>query len=396
MGKKKATNNISARFVFDRKKTATKSSSPVPKKGLVQMELSQGGKRKFISAGVKIYADQWDDKKYVVNCANAVEHNRILSDKYTSVMREIANACENGEDLSKVVNKTRGEDTDFFDFAYAEVGKMNVSKSTENSYISTLRHAENSGEFGSLRNVKIQNIEKFDTYLRKLGLSGMSINLYHSKLCRLLTIAMKHELVDANPYALFKPRKAHTKLRRFLRENEIKEILEFSISDYERKNPTLERRAKYIDRARDLFVFQCYTGLAYADMLALNQKSIIKDKDGYYIRRKRVKTGETYVVVLLKPALAVLKKYKFKLPTQRYQTYLQELKTIGELLGFDFRLTSHIGRHSFATLALSKGIPIEIVSKMLGHTNIATTQIYAKVLAEDVKSAYRKLDGLIE
>lgn len=102
------------------------------------------------------------------------------------------------------------------------------------------------------------------------------------------------------------------------------------------------------------------------------------------------------MVVLLKPALAVLKKYKFKLPVPQYQTYLHELKILGEVLGFDFRLTSHIGRHSFATLALSKGIPIEIVSKMLGHANIATTQIYAKVLAEDVKSAYRKLDGLIE
>lgn len=396
MGKKISSNNIAVRFVFDRKKTATKSSSAAPKKGLVQMELSQGGKRKFISAGVKIYADQWDGKKYVVNCANAVEYNRILSDKYTSVMREIANACENGEDLSKVVNKARGADDGFFDFAYAEVNKMNISQGTENSYISMLHHAENSGAFGNLRDVKIQNIENFDCYLYNLGLSGMSVNLYHSKLCRLLTIAMKHELVDANPYALFKPRKARAKLRRFLREDEIKEISGFSISDYKRRNPTLEHRAKYLDEARDLFVFQCYTGLAFADMLALNQKSIIKDKDGYYIRRKRIKTGETYVVVLLKPALAVLKKYKFKLPVPQYQTYLHELKILGELLGFDFRLTSHIGRHSFATLALSKGIPIEIVSKMLGHTNIATTQIYAKVLAEDVKSAYRKLDGLIE
>lgn len=139
--------------------------------------------------------------------------------------------------------------------------------------------------------------------------------------------------------------------------------------------------------AKDLFLFQCYTGLAYIDMSTLEKKDIVKTDSGYCISRKRVKSGEIYKIMLLKPSLALMSKYDFELPKVVFTTYNHYLRTLGELVGLDFRLTSHVGRHTFATWVLSQGVPIEIVAKMLGHTDIKTTQIYAKVLAEDVNNA---------
>lgn len=127
-------------------------------------------------------------------------------------------------------------------------------------------------------------------------------------------------------------------------------------------------------------------------MSTLEKNDIVKTDKGYCVSRQRIKSGEIYKIMLLKPALALMRKYKFELPNVVFTTYNQYLRTIGELVGLDFRLTSHIGRHTFATWVLSHGIPIEIVSKMLGHTDIKTTQIYAKVLADDVNNAFLKLD----
>lgn len=127
-------------------------------------------------------------------------------------------------------------------------------------------------------------------------------------------------------------------------------------------------------------------GVLYGELYAVETDS------GYCISRKRVKSGEIYKIMLLKPSLALMSKYDFELPKVVFTTYNHYLRTLGELVGLDFRLTSHVGRHTFATWVLSQGVPIEIVAKMLGHTDINTTQIYAKVLAEDVNNAFRKLD----
>ena len=98
--------------------------------------------------------------------------------------------------------------------------------------------------------------------------------------------------------------------------------------------------------------------------------------------------------MLLKPAAAILAKYGGTLPKLVSFTYHRRLQRIAKAAGITKHVTSHVGRHTFATWALSHGVPIEIVSKMLGHTNIETTQIYAKILAKDVDAQFERLDGL--
>ena len=142
-----------------------------------------------------------------------------------------------------------------------------------------------------------------------------------------------------------------------------------------------------LDRARDLFVFSCYTGLSYIDIDQLRAHHIVIGNDGLlWIKTKRKKTNSRCDIPLLKRAERIINKYNGKyddrifkkLTNQRVNAYLKE---IAAKCGIDKRVTFHLARHTFATtVTLNNNIPIETVSKMLGHSRINTTQIYAKIL----------------
>ena len=144
----------------------------------------------------------------------------------------------------------------------------------------------------------------------------------------------------------------------------------------------------------------CFTGLAYIDVAGLTQDNIRKSFDGnLWIMTKRQKTNTDVNVPLLDIPKMILKKYKGKLPNgkilpvisnQKLNAYLKE---IADVCGIKKNLTFHLARHTFATTTtLSKGVPIETVSKMLGHTNIETTQIYARITNSKIGSVMQVLD----
>jgi site-specific recombinase XerD len=142
---------------------------------------------------------------------------------------------------------------------------------------------------------------------------------------------------------------------------------------------------KRLELVRDIFVFSCYTGLAYIDVKNLRQKHIRTSFDGnLWVMTKRQKTDVQSNIPLLDVAKQILEKYKGTLPDEKVLPILSNqkmnayLKEIGDLCGIEQNLTFHLARHTFGTtVTLAKGVPIETVSKMLGHTNIKTTQIYA-------------------
>lgn len=158
--------------------------------------------------------------------------------------------------------------------------------------------------------------------------------------------------------------------------------------------------SKHLEKVRDVFVFSCFTGLAYIDVAGLTQDNIRKSFDGnLWIMTKRQKTNTDVNVPLLDIPKMILKKYKGKLPNgkilpiisnQKLNAYLKE---IADVCGIKKNLTFHLARHTFATTTtLSKGVPIETVSKMLGHTNIETTQIYARITNSKIGSDMQGLD----
>ena len=145
------------------------------------------------------------------------------------------------------------------------------------------------------------------------------------------------------------------------------------------------------DVARDMFIFSCYTGLAYSDLVKITKDDIEEDGDKMMIQDRRQKTGSEYKIVLLPKAIEILKKYDFNLNRLTNQKCNEYLKTIAHMCKIKINLTMHVGRHTFATWALKKGVPIEVVSKMLAHADISTTQIYAKILQEEVDKGYDTL-----
>ena len=164
--------------------------------------------------------------------------------------------------------------------------------------------------------------------------------------------------------------------------------------------------SKRLEQVRDVFIFACFTGLAYIDLRNLRVDNIQKMFDGrLWIVTHRQKTNTKVTVPLLPPAIKILKKYEGQfmdgqlLPIITNQKLNCYLKEIAEICGIEKNLTFHLARHTFATtMTLGKGVPIESVSKMLGHKNIQTTQIYARItntkISKDMDELSRNLGAL--
>ena len=164
---------------------------------------------------------------------------------------------------------------------------------------------------------------------------------------------------------------------------------------------------KRLEQVRDIFIFSCFCGLAYIDVKNLRKENIRTSFDGnLWIIGKREKTDVSFSIPLLDIPRKILEKYEGKLPDNKILPVLSNqkmnayLKEIGTLCGINKDLTFHLARHTFATLTLSKGVSIESVSKMLGHTNIRTTQIYARItdskISDDMNLFAAKIKSLDE
>ena len=191
------------------------------------------------------------------------------------------------------------------------------------------------------------------------------------KLKTIITFAIDNNKLHINPFNGIKISK-RTKEVEYLTESEIKTI---------KKKKLIGRLAK----VRDLFIFQCFTGLAYTDMAHLEKTDFQENELGQiFIKKSRLKTGVGFTTVLFDEAATVAKKYHYELPVLSNQKYNAYLKEIADICKIKKPMHTHIGRHSFATMALNRGISLETVSKMLGHSNIKQTQHYSKLIDKTI------------
>lgn len=145
-----------------------------------------------------------------------------------------------------------------------------------------------------------------------------------------------------------------------------------------------------LSKVRDLFVFQCMTGLAYADMAALTKQDI---QDGVIVRR-RMKTKVQSIIPILDVARAILEKYEYKLPVLSNQKYNSYLKELGDICGIEQELHSHLARHTCATILLNKGVALTTVSKVLGHSNSKITEsVYAQLQTNTIVAEVSNIMG---
>lgn len=372
------------RFVFDRKHVATRN-----KKGLVQIEVTSEGKRKWIGTSVKLYADQWNEKKKVVNSVHSIQLNAMLDGMMSKLNDFILDLFRNDqqfdfEKLNAFLEKSNHSDS-FIDFVRTRIeDRTDIEESTRKQHRTLLQSLEKFGKLNYMDDLTKANITLYDEFLHQQEISQPTIYNYHKRLKRYLHEAMKFGLLNEDPYVGLHFERGRFEKRKYLTEEELKMIR------------TCKINMPSIDRIRDLFLFQCYTGLAYADFEKFNFGKDVEERNGKYIvSDRRKKTNEDYKIVLLTPAIEILKKYDYKLPIISNQKYNVSLKVVAQYAGIDKNITTHMGRHTFAVFALNNGVPIEIVAKMLGHTNIRTTQVYAKVLNSEVEKGFDLLESKI-
>lgn len=372
------------RFVFDRKHVATRN-----KKGLVQIEVTSEGKRKWIGTSVKLYADQWNEKKKVVNSVHSIQLNAMLDGMMSKLNDFILDLFRNDqqfdfEKLNAFLEKSNHSDS-FIDFVRTRIeDRTDIEESTRKQHRTLLQSLEKFGKLNYMDDLTKANITLYDEFLHQQEISQPTIYNYHKRLKRYLHEAMKFGLLNEDPYVGLHFERGRFEKRKYLTEEELKMIR------------TCKINMPSIDRIRDLFLFQCYTGLAYADFEKFNFEKDVEERNGKYIvSDRRKKTNEDYKIVLLTPAIEILKKYDYKLPIISNQKYNVSLKVVAQYAGIDKNITTHTARHTFAVFALNNGVPIEIVAKMLGHTNIRTTQVYAKVLNSEVEKGFDLLESKI-
>lgn len=216
-----------------------------------------------------------------------------------------------------------------------------------------------------------QFINDFSIYLSTdRGLRGGTIWLACQLLKGVVTRAHARGLLEWNPFGQFHIAK-NIRPREYLTEEEITLLMAHDF-----KKPAL-------CFARDIFIFAVFTGLAFIDIKELKPSDMVIINGGTWIVSKRHKTQIPFQVKLLNIPLEILKRYHQEgqtvFPPMEYRTMAKRIHRVMDECGFKKHITMHCARHSFAILALNNGVPIESVSRILGHTNITTTQIYAKI-----------------
>ena len=246
----------------------------------------------------------------------------------------------------------------------------------------------------ALKEIKHSFITDFETYL--LTVRDCAINTtakYMRQLKLITTLAKNNGWLYADPFVNYKIRLEKVD-RGYLTQEELNRIMQKKFS------------IMRLEQVKDIFVFACFTGLAYIDVKNLTEKDIRTSFDGkLWVMKKRQKTNTESNILLLDIPKMIIDKYKDKrsndkvLPVSSNQRMNSYLKEIADLCGIEKNLTFHLARHTFATtVTLAKGVPMETVSKMLGHTSIRTTQIYARItdskISHDMHELSEKLQGM--
>jgi len=376
----------------------------------IYLRISVDGKRSEATIGRGIEPEKWDEKRG--KARGNTEDSRSLNAHLDSILAKLkrihtrmldseeeitADTLRNEFDGKGVKSKMLLEIfRDHNKQMESLIGK-GFGANTLKTFKSSLKHVQEFIEWKftrtdyELRKVDYNFIKDYDFYLRtEKKCIPISADKYVKHLKKIILLCLANRWIVANPFLHYKST-AKPSPRTFLTKYELEAIKDKTLS--------VER----LNVVRDIFIFSCYTGLAYIDVQKLTPKEIAKGDDGkLWIFTKRHKTDTPSHIPLLKEALQIIEQYKdhpvcqrrsLLLPVLTNQRMNSYLKEIGDVCGITKILTFHMARHTFATtVTLSNGVPMETVSKMLGHNSIKTTQHYAKVLDGKISEDMQKLE----
>jgi site-specific recombinase XerD len=376
----------------------------------IYLRVAVDGKRSEATIGRGIEPEKWDEKRE--KARGNTEDARALNAHLDSILAKLkrihtrmfdseeeitADTLRNEFDGKGVKSKMLLEIFQDHNSQMESLIGRGFGANTLKTFKSSLKHVREFIEWKykrpdyELRKVDYNFIKDYDFYLRtEKKCIPISADKYVKHLKKVILLCLANRWIMTNPFLHYRST-AKPSPRTFLTKYELAAIKD--------KKLTIER----LNVVRDIFVFSCYTGLAYIDVQKLTPEEIAKGDDGkLWIFTKRHKTDTPSHIPLLKEALQIIEQYKdhpicqrrsLLLPVLTNQRMNSYLKEIGDVCGISKILTFHMARHTFATtVTLSNGVPMETVSKMLGHNSIKTTQHYAKVLDGKISEDMQRLE----
>jgi site-specific recombinase XerD len=380
------------------------------KNAAIYLRITVNGKRAELSIKREIEIDRWNSK--AGRAKGTKEEIRQLNEYINTWERRTYHYYKELLDNNQIISsdsiknlllgrnekqKSLVEVFEYHNKLFAQTVNIDHAEGTLKRYEATLMHVKEflHSEYKKediwlkeLNYTFAADLEHYFITVRKCNRNTTS--KYIKNLKKIVLLAIKNGWLEKDPFFSFKTPVKPVE-RYFLTMEELKKL--------EEKAFTISR----LEVVRDIFVFSCYTGLAYIDVAKLTKDHISKGFDGkLWINTYRQKTETPSNIPLLSKAEEIVEKYKNHpvvcqkntlLPVMSNQRFNAYLKEIADLCGIKKNLTFHIARHTFATtITLTNGVPIESVSSMLGHTSIKTTQIYAKVIKSKVSEDMRMLE----
>ncbi|WP_311435119.1 site-specific integrase [Hoylesella timonensis] len=380
-------------FYINRQKTKADGNTAI------LCRITIDGKNAAITTGEECKFSEWNTKQGLTTNRKTNQRINEFRDLVEKTYRDIL-VKDGVVSVELVKNRLQGiatNPTTLLAMSKAELQsvKESVGKSrAEGTYLNLFYSDRNLREF--VENKGVQDIpigtitedlfEEYRFFLKKRGLRASTINNNLCWLSRLMFRAVSKRIIRCNPFENAKYEKEEKKIR-FLQKSEVMKLMSMGMND------------KETELARQMFIFSCFTGLAISDMENLEYKHIQTAADGQmYIRKERQKTKVEFIVPLHPIAETIISHYRKEPERSEVQQTVKEkgdhlvfhldcsrsvmdakLSIVGKDCGICQRLSYHMARHTFGTMSLSAGIPIESIAKMMGHASISSTQVYAQV-----------------
>ena len=376
-------------FVFDRRKTADRQH-----KGSIELRITYNRRQKFISTGVTVYPHQWKGgNPYVSGYDTSGEDNRTLTAIWQKAHRIVSGQLESGEvdidTIPMLMKPSEGSNITFMQYVMKRIEKENVAEATYRQKVSFYNKLHEYGKIRLFSDISEKAIRDFDEWLQgyewtetdRYGnevtkkYSQATIGSFHKNLKAFIADAVVDGYLKENVYVAkrIKVDKGSTRIEQYLTSSEIDRLLVANM-------PT-----RPLSEARDLFAMQIFSGMAYCDLMEYDFRKLKDVEVGSVCHGKRRKTGTEFVFVYTEKAKTILEKYDYTLPKTSNQKYNTKLKMVADAAGIDKPITSHDGRRSCGFFLLNAGVPIEVVSRILGHQSIRVTQsAYARILDETI------------
>ena len=365
-------------LIYDRKHLSTRTTE-----GMVELRITLGSERKYISTGVKLLPKEWSNGS-VIGRKDWKELNdrlQVFKKKCSDVVLKMMEDGElNLKSIPELLKDALIKNGTFIDYAREKfkLRVRSISPGTRQHYEIMFNFLEEWRGLVLFTDITERNIMLMDEELERRGLKVCSRWNYHKLVKTFILQAIQDGLIRKNPYANLKIKRGNESgLTRYLTPEEFHslEVCDIPI--------------KRLERVRDVFVFQTYTMMAYTDLAAFDYKKCFVMDGQIVYKAFRQKTNQEFVIPIVSPAMEILKKYDYKLPIISNVQYNAYLKNAVLYAKIDKQVTTHWARHTGATLLLNeRNIPMHIVQHILGHASIRETErTYAKVLDRSIVEA---------